>query len=316
MTRLALARLPTPLHPLARSGPGLWIKRDDLTGVALSGNKIRKLEYLLAEAQAQEADTVITCGATSSNHARATAVAAAQLGLDCHLVLRGARPAAPQGNLLLDRIVGAKVHYISMDQWRQRDQEMASIAEQLRTKGKRPYLIPEGGSSAVGSLGYVRAAQELLEQITTDPPRRVFVATGSGGTCAGLALGLAHTDIEVFAVAVCDDRAYFDQRVNAILDEALALGLTDADTKQKARWTIVEGYKGEGYGKATDEELRAIAAFARKEGIFVDPVYTGKALNAFLEMAPSMEGSSVFWHTGGVYELFDFSEAFEQALPP
>lgn len=311
--KVPLARLPTPLEPL-RQDPKLWIKRDDLTGCGLSGNKVRKLEYLLGEAEAQGADTLITCGATSSNHARATAVAAARRGLGCHLLLRGEAPAVPQGNLLLDKIVGAQCTYIPLEAWDDRLAHMNAIAAELEAEKKRPYVIPEGGSNPVGSLGYIQAGEELLEQIRSLPvqPRRIFHATGSGGTTAGLALGLAGTEIEVMGVAVCDDRRYFDRKIQAIIDETASSGLIDPERAAKARWTIVEGFKGDGYAKTNQASLEAIARFARTEGVFTDPVYTFKALAAFLEMAPNLDGDSIFWHTGGIFELFDFANQFAE----
>ncbi len=189
---------------------------------------------------------------------------------------------------------------------------MEAIAAELETRAKRPYIIPEGGSNAVGSLGYIQAAEELLEQLRSLPvqPKRIFHATGSGGTTAGLALGLAGTEIEVMGVAVCDDRAYFDHKIQSIIAEAASSGLIDAQRAKQARWTIVEGYKGEGYARTNEASLAAIARFARSEGVFTDPVYTYKALAAFLDMAPSLEGDSIFWHTGGIFELFDFASQF------
>ena len=317
--RYALARLPTPLEPLARIGAAeeldLWAKRDDLTGAALSGNKVRKLEFLVAEALAVGADTLITCGAVTSNHARATAVAAARAGLGTHLVLRGEEPAVPEGNLLLDRLVGARTTFITPAQWEDRDAIMAALADELVAAGRRGYVIPEGGSNARGSMGYAVAAWELLEQAREQgvDVRRIVHATGSGGTTAGLALGLAalrRTDVDILSIAVCDDADYFDGVVHRILDDAVAAGFASPAIRAAARWKIVEGYGGSGYAQATPEEMELQAWVARTEGLILDPVYSGKAFGGLLEehRGGRLEGpgATVFLHTGGIFGLFSF----------
>ena len=206
--RLVLANLPTPVQQLGRlpgleGGPEIFIKRDDLTGAGLSGNKIRKLEYLFAEAKAQRADTVITCGGIQSNHARATAAADARVGLKTHLVLReeGA-PEPDQGNLFLGRLAGARIHRITKAEYAERDRIMDELARELDRKGHRVYIIPEGGSNAMGTWGYVRAVSEL--KALPEPFDLVVCALGSGGTCAGLEIGRAFEgmDFEVAAFNV------------------------------------------------------------------------------------------------------------------
>ena len=308
-TPVSLANLPTPLERLDRTsdllGIDLWVKRDDLTGAALSGNKVRKLEYLCGEARGLGADTLITCGAVTSNHCRATAGAAARLGLASHLVLRGEEPAVPDGNLLLDRLVGAATTFITHEAWADRDAIMAGIAEQVRAEGRRPYVIPEGGSNAVGALGYRHAAEELAEQAAERglDLGQVWHAVGSGGTTAGLALGFAGTGIQVRGVAVCDDAAYFDAVITRIVEP---FG-TDAS------WRVVEGYQGIGYAQATDEELAFHAAVARREGLILDPVYSGKAFRALCLEAQAgrvpTDRAIVFVHTGGIYGVFSFAAA-------
>ena len=326
--RAPLARLPTPLERLARLGAiqdlDLWIKRDDLTGTAISGNKVRKLEFLVAAALQRRADLLITCGAVNSNHARATAVAAARLGLRSHLVLRGDEPDLPDGNLLLDRMLGARTTFITHAEWPNRDAIMDEIAARHAATGGAAYAIPEGGSNGLGCLGYVVCAQELLEQERLEglEIRRVVHATGSGGTTAGLALGMAaagRDDVEVIGVAVCDDRAYFDARVGGICDEAVELGAVSADVRARARWTIAEGYQGEGYGLTTPPELEDIAEVARREGVLLDPVYSGKAWRGLLGEVgagrTSRNGTTVFLHTGGIFGLYAFRREIGQ-LPP
>ncbi|HET7501573.1 MAG TPA: D-cysteine desulfhydrase family protein [Kofleriaceae bacterium] len=297
----------------------IWMKRDDQTGSELSGNKVRKLEYLMAEALAEDATHVITCGGEQSNHARATALAAAQLGLPCLLILRTddpEHPPAATGNILLDRLVGAELQWISRAAWRDRNQLLAEAADRVRRGGGRPYVIPEGGSSALGSWGYLRATHELAEDLqgiaTPDHPVTIVYACGSGGTGAGLILGakllgLARRGIRVAGINVCDDRAYFVDRILQICSDAearwhLGANITEADIE------IIDGHVGRGYGKSRPEELATIRDVCRSDGIVLDPVYTGKAFHGVLaELAADRRrfGAAVaFLHTGGIFGLF------------
>ena len=332
--RIPLANTPTRGHWLRypqRAGLGakIWIKRDDQTGSELTGNKVRKLEYLLAEALREDATHVVTCGGEQSNHARATAIAAAQLGMKSVLVLRTddpARPPAPTGNILLDRLVGADVRWISRPAWRDRNVLMAREAEVLRAAGARPYVIPEGGSSALGSWGYVRAMHELatdLEGIAEpDHPVTIVYACGSGGTGAGLVLGaklldLRRRGIRVAGVNVCDDRAYFVDAIGRICADfaerwQLPVHVAPDDID------IVDGYVGAGYAKSRPEELATIRDVCRADGIVLDPVYTGKAFYGVvseLRRDPTRFGAAVvFIHTGGMFSLFASPETVAQVL--
>src|SRR5512133_848930 len=231
--RVPLARLPTPLEPSPRLGAALGIellyKRDDLTGLELSGNKARKLEFLLADAEAAGADTLVTCGGVQSNHARATAFAAAKRGLAAVLLLRvpdPARPPAPEANVILDRLAGAELRFISHEDYRRRGEVMAAVADELRARGRRPCLIPEGGSSALGSLGYVLAVSELQAQLPAawrDGPVTIAYAAGSGGTGAGIELGVrvAGWGAAVpLGFAVCNDAGYFQAAIAGICADA------------------------------------------------------------------------------------------------
>jgi D-cysteine desulfhydrase len=319
--RLALANQPTrgAWMTTAPSGVRVWCKRDDQTGAELMGNKVRKLEYLMAEARAAEATHVITCGGEQSNHARATAFAAVQLGMQPVIVLRcddPANPPAATGNILLDRLVGAEIHWITRPAWKQRDELMAEAAEAVRARGGRPYIVPEGGSNALGSWGYIRAMRELADDLAdiASPanPVTVVYACGSGGTGAGLVMGaklfrLAERGIRVAGVNVCDDRAYFVAAIGAICADAerrwgLGLGITEADID------IVDGHVGAGYARSRPEELATIRDVCRKDGIVFDPVYTGKAFHGVVqELARDRTrfGSAVaFVHTGGMFGLF------------
>jgi len=316
---LSLARADTPLQwlerPSARLGLEIWVKRDDLTGLGLSGNKVRKLDYLLAEALSQGCDTVITTGGIQSNHCRATAVAARQIGMQPVLLLRGEPPAEADGNLLLNQILGAELHWTDDAGYAHRDAHMADLARELSAQGRHPYVIPEGGSNATGALGFVRAGRELGTQAIAQGLRfdSVVCAVGSGGTLAGLAL--AGMDAEVLGIAVCDDRATFRARVEAIGDEARArYGLR----LPSHGWDVIDGFQGRGYALSTPEELRSQVRFTRETGLFLDPVYTGKAwcaVEALAQSAPERLGERVlFWHTGGLFGLFGRGAELRAAL--
>lgn len=329
--RVRLANLPTRGHWLryAVEGTKIWVKRDDHTGSELSGNKVRKLEYLMAEAQAHTATHVVTCGGEQSNHARATAMAAARLGLKSVLILRTDdpdHPPATTGNILLDRLAGAEIQWISRAAWRERTQLLAAAADRIRAAGGRPYVVPEGGSNALGSWGYIRAMIELMEDLegiaAPDHPVTVVYACGSGGTGAGLILAakllnLAARGIRVAGINVCDDRAYF-------LD---AIGRICADAEERFQWKvhvtpddidIVDGHVGAGYAKSRPEELATIRDVCRSDGIVLDPVYTGKAFHGMvqeLRRDPKRFGSAVaFLHTGGMYGLFASPETIASVL--
>lgn len=303
--RLELARLPTPLHCLERLsewlGTEVWVKRDDLTGFGLSGNKVRKLDWLLADAKRRGADTVITTGGLQSNHCRATAVACRQLGMKPVLLLRGEPPEPADSNLLLDQLLSAELHFCTAEEYSShRDARMEQLAQGIRERGGTPYVIPEGGSNAVGSRGYVAAGHELLRQQPSGFDA-CCVAVGSGGTLAGLALG---PDIgTTLGFAVCDDAAYFKAKVESIAQESAELGFTES---LRDNWRVIDSFRGEAYGVASQEVWDVIATVARLEGLFLDPVYTGKAMLGLVEEARSgsLSGRVLFWHTGGAFGLF------------
>ncbi len=313
-----LALTPTPVEHLERlsneTGVRLYAKRDDLTGLALTGNKVRKLEFLLSAAHDSLCDTVITCGGLQSNHARATAVAAVKLGLGCRLVLRGTPPERPEdlaGNLFLDRFVGATVRYITPDEWPRRDEIMHEEAATLQqTENRRCYAIPEGGSNALGAFGYIRCAEEIAQEEARSgkPFDYVVCATGSGGTQAGLVAGkaLLKRSWRVLGFAVCDDRSYFRNRIQGILAVlATEYGLRMPGAEDEVH--VLDGYKGPAYGIPTPDDLLAIREAAETEGLLLDPVYTGKAFHGLLaEIGTGAipRGSRVlFVHTGGIFGL-------------
>jgi len=319
--KISLAALPTPLFRHDRldalCGTEVWVKRDDISASGAAGNKIRKLEYLAAAALEQRATTLITCGGQQSNHARATAIVAAELGLKALLLLRTADPSSPPppvGNLMLDYLVGAEVRFITPAEYRERDRLMATAASELEARGERPYVIPEGGSNGLGSLGYVDAMAEVRAQLDAGlagGPRAfdaVVHACGSGGTSAGTALGARRYEIAplTHAVAVCDDRAYFESVVGRIIEETVAL-MPELDVS--ARPMIHDTWKGPAYGLASAEQASFIVEVARKTGLLVDPVYTGKALFALSRLEPKPK-RVLFLHTGGLPGLLAQSETF------
>ncbi len=326
--RLCLAITPTPLHPLDRlseqlRGPRIWIKRDDLTGSVLSGNKVRKLEFLVAQASAEGCDTLITCGALQSNHCRATALVAAQLGMKAVLVLRQNGPLEPvDANLLLSQLAGAELRIYAEPAYR-RDLPglLARTRDQLLAQGHKPYLIPTGGSDAVGVWGYVAASLELQQAYRAQgiAPSHLICAVGSGGTLAGLAAGhaLYSPGTRVLGMAVCDSAAEFQRKVEQDLaDWRQRYGIASTPLSM----SINDQYIGDGYGQAGAEVLDCIARLASLEGIVLDPVYTGKAFYGMLEeirrgTLPS-SGDLVFVHTGGIFGVFPYRQAMGRRIAP
>ena len=318
-SRIPLGHTPTPLEPLERLsaelGLRVWVKRDDCTGLALGGNKVRKLEFLLGEALAAGADTVVTVGGVQSNHARQTAAAAARLGLRCELVLprlvdRQNDPYERSGNVLLDRLLGAHVHIVEDAQ--EAAGRIGQLLEQAEKNGRQAAFFPSGGSTATGALGYVRAASEFVDQAQAQGLRsaRIFVATSTGGTLAGLLTGLAD-DCEAFSltgVAVYDDAATTRGRTTELVEQTtakLGVGTNGAD-----QFDIDGRQLGDGYGIPTAAMREALELCARLEGLVLDPVYTGKAMAALVAFARSQEATPeedlVFWHTGGAPALFAY----------
>lgn len=315
--RLRLARLPTPLEPLDRlsaelGGPRLWIKRDDLSDCAASGNKIRKLEFVLAHAKDQGCDTLVTCGGLQSNHCRATAVLGARHGFRVRLVLRGVPESMPDGNLLIDMLCGASIEYHAHSLIRGRDLEfLARACEKERAAGYMPLLIPVGASDATGVWGYVVAAEELsgdFRRIGIEP-RAIVFATGSGGTQAGLCAGMALQDLstEVWGIAVCDDAEWFRNKIVTDLTECANRYSLPVKPDDLAIH-VLDQYIGPGYARATTDVFHTIKHVARLEGILLDPVYTGKAMHGLIQeirQGRFRRGEDVvFLHTGGLFGLF------------
>jgi len=315
LPRVRMAHLPTPIELLERfsahlGGPRLLIKRDDQTGLATGGNKTRKLELLLGEALAGRADVLVTGGAPQSNHARQTAAAAAKTGLRCVLVLRGQEPPARTGNLLLDELLGAEIHWAG-----ERDLTLAlqETAEELWSTGGRPALIPIGGSNPVGASGYVAAMEELVVQLDAmDEQVDVIVfASSSGGTQAGLVVGARALGFHgrVLGISVNKPTDHLASHVAGLATETAAY-LGQSLTFAPADIEVDDAYLGGGYAVIGEPEREAIRLFARTEGLLLDPVYTGRAAAGLIDLIRkgrfTQDETVLFWHTGGTAGLFGF----------
>jgi D-cysteine desulfhydrase family pyridoxal phosphate-dependent enzyme len=336
--RLRFAHLPTAIEPLPRlsstlGGPELLVKRDDQTGLAFGGNKTRKLEFLLAEAQANGARTLITAGALQSNHCRQTAAAAARFGFNCTLVLTKTTPASKlgkgskqtaskygvsngaeielSGNYLLDTLLGAEIRWAENDR---RDEVLKETFEEAWQAGQRPYLIPYGGSNATGAVAFAYAVKEMLDQfadspLASHPPDWIVFPSSSGGTQAGLVLGASVFGFVggVLGISIDEDAPILRELVaNLASESAEHLG---EDTQFKTDDIVVNAdYLGGGYGVAGEPEREAIALFAQKEGLLLDPVYTGRAAAGMIDLIGkgyfTKEQRVLFWHTGGTPALF------------
>ena len=315
--KLSMAHLPTPIEEFSRLRPGLWVKRDDFSGCELSGNKVRKLEYLVAEATEQQADTLITAGDVQSNHARATAVVASRLGLRSLLVLEG--PAQPDdwtiGNMFLDRLVGAEID------WEPEEGNIAArleaAAQRIRSRGRRPFVIPVGGSNELGLWGYIDAAREAMEQCQAARLRidRLVCPAGSCGTLAGLLLGvrLAEWPVQVTGIGISSTAEKKRVFARALAERAIQ--------QYKLPLTLAAGepeiyhYAGMGYAKSCPEELACIIDAARRGGLVLDPVYTGKAFFGLMDMCRRGlvrdRENVLFFHTGGLLGLLAKARHFD-----
>ena len=310
--RVPLAQLPTPLEAMDRfsewlGGPRVLVKRDDLTGLALGGNKARKLEYLCGEALARGCDVLVTGGGAQSNHARMTAAAANRLGLECHLAVGGKEPSVYSGNLLLDRVLGATLHFTGADSYYEVESAIEEVSARLAADGRRPFAMPIGGASVTGAAAFVDAADELLAQADRGGDDEavdwIVVADGSGGTHAGLVAGLGDA-ARVLGVDV-GTRPDLDDVIPRLATEAAA---RTGRAAPRGELVLDHGRFGDGYGAITDDALEAIERVASLEGVILDPVYTGKAMAGLIAAAREQrfapDDTVVFWHTGGAVALF------------
>ena len=323
--RIHFAHLPTPLEPLENlskllGGPKIFIKRDDCTGLATGGNKTRKLEFLMGEAQQKNADTIITQGATQSNHVRQTAAISSKLGLRCEIMLEHRTGSEDpdyleNGNVLLDKLFGANIH--SVPAGTDMDAAMQKIADDLKTNGANPYIIPGGGSSPTGALGYVNCAMELVGQINDRSLKidHLVTATGSAGTQSGLVVGLEGTrsGIPVLGICVNADKETQEEKVFALAERTTEfLGIPGS---VKRETVVANGdYVGPGYGLPTDGMIEATELLARQEGILLDPVYSGKGMAGLIDLIRKgkfrKDENIVFLHTGGSAGLFAYRKTF------
>jgi len=326
LPRFHLAEFPTPIQYLAAltkacKGPAIYMKRDDHTSLGMGGNKIRKLEFLIGEAIEQGKDTLVTTGGIQSNHCRLTAAAARKAGLDCHLVLNGTEPELPNGNLLLDKIFGATIHYCER---KDRDDRLFQVADQLAKAGKKPYVIPVGGSNSIGAVGYVTAMQELANQIKdmNISPDAIVFATSSGGTQAGLTLGAKITGFkgDVLGISIDQTQAGSDPFLPVLtqIASATAARIGSDIQMQESDFSLNCDYLGAGYAMPGDLEFNAIRDLSFLEGILLGPVYTARAMGGFLDLIQkgyfTKDQTVLFWHTGGTPELFAWADQCREAF--
>lgn len=324
LPRVSLAHLPTPLEEMARlseelAGPRIFIKRDDQTGLATGGNKVRKLEFVMADALTQGADIVITPGGAQSNHARLTAAAAVKVGLKVILLLTGQEPTLRQGNLLLDDLLGAQVWWTDPEKGLAQDR-IEEILKEIRGADRKPYFIPAGASTEIGIIGYVLAMKELLGQLEERELAVDYLvsATGTGGTQTGLVLGakLYGYEGKIIGISVSPTKKELTNRLKNLAEKTIArwqLGIEIGDED----FIVYDDYVGGGYGVMGPPEVKAIRLLAQSEGILLDPIYTGRAMAGLIDLirrgtfAP--HETVLFWHTGGTSALFAYAEGLMEA---
>lgn len=332
---LQLAHLPTPIHKLERLsaevGKEIFVWRDDMTGSVESGNKVRKLEFLLADALAKKATRVITGGGMQSNHTRAAAYCCRRIGLEISIVVREPKTGRdakelPTANLFLNQIAGADLHFVSYADYQTAGSSylpfLEKVAEQYRSRGENSYVIIEGGSQPMGCFGYIYGVEQMLsvwaQVADTKVPDALFFADGSGGTHAGLHLGYDLNRLptnKLWAVNVCDSAEYFQKRVGKLVEDTAR----EFNLKSKSReFQVLDGHFGAGYSIASDDDLRFYAKLARQEGILLDPTYSGKAFRGMLaeiKKSPERCGKKVlFLHSGGIFGTFAYREQYAKAL--
>ena len=310
---MKFANLPTKIEKLNRLseelGTEIYIKRDDQTGTEISGNKVRKLEFAVQEAVESGCDYLITCGGIQSNHARATAAVAAKLGIGSYLVLRGSEDSDLEGNYFLNEVLGANIKFVTGEEYRDsRTDIMEEIKTQLSKDGHKGYILPEGASNGIGSLGYCKAMEEIIEQekeldIKFDA---IVVAVGSGGTYAGLyyANNINKNDSRIYGVNVCDDASHFKTVVEGLFKDISQYTGKEIDVN-KEDIDMIDGYVGKGYALSRPEEIEFIHKLAKQEGLILDPVYTGKAMYGLVEEIKKGRFADhkniLFIHTGGIF---------------
>ena len=324
--RVRIAQLPTPIQRLTRlselfGGPEIYVKRDDLTGSAVSGNKIRKLEFTAAQALREKCDVLITCGGLQSNHARATAAVAAHLGLKSHLVLAGEPTDLPDGNLFIDLLMGSKISYLPGKELDDLNEYMQELASTYAKKGLKAFIVPLGASDGIGAMGYVNAIKEMMTQFKElgFTPDHILMPSGSGGTQAGLIIGkqIFGLSSNIVGINVRMNRSYFIQEIQRVFDEFRNISGYDAGCHEH-HIHITDGYVGAGYAKTSVEEMRFIAKVAQTEGIILDTAYTGKAMyGLYREIKKKTfhkDQKVLFIHTGGLFGLLPLASRFSKEV--
>ncbi len=303
--KISIANLPTPLQKLQFDGCSFTIKRDDFTGLEMTGNKVRKLEYLIRDAKNRKADWIFTCGGDQSNHARATAFAAAAAGIKCKLFLWGADKKNADGNLFLDKMLGVEIQFLSKDEYKDVNQIMA---EQAEKSNRNVYVIPSGGSSPVGIWGYINFFDELNKQTDLKKFKGILSACGSGGSAAGLMLGSAIHNLswKIYAVNVLESKSEVEKEIFRLVDKCRSIYKIDAEI-DKNNLVVLDGYSEEGYKQILPEKIKLIKKFVQTHGILFDPVYTGKAFYAYNQIFLQNKKKSdvLFLHTGGIFGSFN-----------
>ena len=300
--KINIANIPTPLEEIEFEGKKFLIKRDDFTGVELSGNKVRKLEYLIYQAKKEKADIVFTCGGEQSNHARATAIAAARAGIKSKLFLWGSDAKNADGNLFFDKLIGAEISFLNKKNYSEVNEIMYEERDALIKRGKKVFVIPEGGSTTLGIWGYLDMIHELKKQVDLKKIDGICLAAGTGGTAAGLLVGIAKLklNLKVYAVNVLYPKEEIHNKImnlaeGCVLDYKLKCRINEKNL------VILDGYSKEGYKNITDKKLRLIKRFAQYSGIILDPAYTGKAFTAFYKNFLFSKKKVIFLHTGGLF---------------
>jgi len=314
--KFSLANIPTPVHTMNFEGNSFLIKRDDYTGTELSGNKVRKLDYLMYQAKKDKAEYVFTAGGDQSNHARATALYAARIGFKTRLFLWGSESASADGNLFLDKFSGAYITCLNKKEFYNVNDIMTEQCRQYTADGKKVYIIPPGGSTTLGIWGYINFVYELKEQVNINKLKGIVVASGSGGTAAGILVGLSLLGFKtkVYAVNVLDS---FESTRKTILRlaEACILDFKLECELNKNQLEVLDGYSNEGYKSISDDKLKLLKKFARTTGIILDPAYTGKAFTAYYDkfLSKGKAGKVLFVHTGGLFGAFTKREQYLSA---
>jgi D-cysteine desulfhydrase len=315
--KINLANLPTPIEHLKFRNKKFLVKRDDYTGTDYSGNKIRKLEYLLYQAKQKGTDIVYTCGATQSNHCRATVAAAGRLGIKTKLFLWGNDSYVADGNLFLSKIYGAEISHLNKKNYLNVNEIMEEEGDQLLRRGKKVYIIPEGGSTALGIWGYISFINELKKQTDLKRLKGILCASGTGGTAAGLLVGTAinNLNINIYTTNVLYSKEKLQKRI-MFLTEGVIRGYNLSCKIDESNLNIIDGYSNEGYKNISSDKLKFINAVAADTGMLLDPTYTGKAFKAYFDqfLSKGKGNAVIFLHTGGLFGAFSKRKKYLQNL--